>query len=73
MSSCFIGLFDSFRECFNPRSITGGRDVHAAYYTNFLQRGSKLKGDASSGSLPTTAGNGSDSNSSSATGGARKK
>ncbi|CAD7945454.1 unnamed protein product [Amoebophrya sp. A120] len=34
--SCFIGLFDTFRECFNPKSITGGRDVHAAYYERVL-------------------------------------
>lgn len=35
--SCFVGCFDGIRECFNPKSIKGGKDVHAAYYQKFVQ------------------------------------
>lgn len=35
--SCFIGVFDSFRHCFNPKSIKKTPDCHTAYYDKFVQ------------------------------------
>merc|ERR1719188_1753848 len=32
-----IGCFDGMREMFNPKSIRGGKNVHAAYYERFKQ------------------------------------
>lgn len=34
--SCFVGCFEAFRECFNPKSIKG-RNVHSNYYEKFVQ------------------------------------
>jgi len=41
--SCFVGLYDSFRACFNPRSIKSGRDVNKAYYMDFVQPQKPIK------------------------------